>query len=595
MTLRLALATMNPTVGDVRANAAVALERVRSAAEAGADLVVLPELCISGYPPKDLLLQQRFLGECVTAAHELARNVHAMTRNQEITVIVGLPLPARARGIANSLIALRASASVGRYDKRLLPTYDVFDEDRYFTPGTNPVVIDVTPRGGHAGIAPVRVGLSICEDLWKGEDAGFSSRYVGAADPVAELVEAGAQVLVSPSASPFVLGKGGRHRDILARHASRHRIFVASVNQLGGNDELVFDGHAYVYGPDGSLAAASRRFSGDLLIADLHPTGPRDPKPPEAGLVPDVTPITPSVAPDEPEMALLFAALTAGVRDYLAKNGFSKVLIGLSGGIDSALTAVIAVAALGPANVTGVSMPGPYSSDHSVTDAIDLAKRLGITCLSMPIGGAMEGFRATIDPGFERAGLFKLGERLPDLTEENLQSRLRGTMLMALSNRTGALVLTTGNKSELAVGYCTLYGDMNGGLAVLSDVSKQLVYALSRWINEAHATLGFATPPIPASTLDKPPSAELRPDQKDQDSLPPYDVLDRIITAYVEDRKSASSIVQETGYDAALVARILRLIDRSEFKRAQAAVGLKVTTVAFGSGRRWPIAQRWTP
>jgi len=564
--MRLALAPLNPTIGDLDANAALAREAISAARERGADLVVLPELVISGYPPKDLLMQQGFVDACTRVAHAVGA---ASTTG--ITAVFGVPLRASgaSHAITNSLLAFRDGVLTLRYDKQLLPTYDVFDEDRYFTPGREPAIVTVP------GASPTRVGLSVCEDLWKGEDAGFASRYHDCPDPVASVVNAGAQFLVSPSASPFVVGKGVRHRDILQGHAKRHAVGVASVNQLGGNDELVFDGHALVYSPAGALTHASRLFSGDLLIADIAAHGAA----------------AASFSTDDDHE--LFDALVLGVRDYLRKTGHSRALIGLSGGIDSALTAVIAAAAIGPGNVLGVAMPGPYSSDHSIADAQDLARRLGTECMLLPIGAPMDGFRSALDPVMRSHGLSTLGERLPDLTEENLQSRIRGTTLMALSNRTGALVLTTGNKSELSVGYCTLYGDMNGGLAVLSDLSKQWVYRLSRWINTHHARIGFTAPPIPDRTITKAPSAELRPDQTDQDSLPPYDVLDEILARYVEGRQPAGVIARETGFDTSLVARIVRLVDVSEFKRNQMAVGLKVTRVAFGSGRRFPIAQRY--
>jgi len=576
--MKIALAPLNPIVGDIAGNAALHVAAITRVREAGADLVVFPELSICGYPPKDLLLAEGFVEACIAVAKELGEQ-----HTSGITAIFGLPLPMdrttyRAGApIHNSLLAYRDGLMVDYYDKRLLPTYDVFDEDRHFEPGRRAVVIDVPVRGGN----PVRVGLSICEDLWKGEDAGFAHRYDAAADPVVELVKAGAQMIVSPSASPFVLGKREKHRAILAAHAKKHNVPVVSLNQLGANDELIFDGHTLLYAPGGSLHAAGSCFRDGMHVVEW--TGSNN----------KAAAINSGALIDASREEQLFEALVLGVRDYLRKTGFTKALIGLSGGIDSALTAAIAVAAIGAKNVLGVAMPGKYSSDHSKADAYDLAKRLGMECPTISIEPPLDGFREVIDPAFRERGLPTLGERLPDLTEENIQSRIRGSILMTLSNRTGAIVLTTGNKSELAVGYCTLYGDMNGGLAVLSDVSKMMVYSLSRWINANHARCGFATPPIPQRTIDKAPSAELRPDQTDQDSLPPYPVLDEIIERYVEKRQSAATIIREANFDESLVHRVVSMIDLAEYKRKQAATGLKVTTVAFGFGRRVPIAQKW--
>lgn len=576
--MHIALVQFNATVGDLRGNADRMIALALTAADA--DLIVFPELAISGYPPKDLVLQQGFVDDCERAADRVA----AALAHSPCTLVIGVPLrapgsPASAGGVSNALLAYRAGERIARYDKRLLPTYDVFDENRYFTPGTRSVVIDVPARAGNAPARTWRVGLSICEDLWRGEDAGFSHRYFDAPDPVAALVQPqpdgrpGAEIIINPSASPFVLGKGARHRAILRGHAQRHGVHVAAVNVVGGNDELVFDGHAAVFDPRGRLLAAGPGFAECVVPVRIDPalaeTAAADPLLSTA---------------DE---RLLFDALVLGVRDYLRKTGFKSALLGLSGGIDSAVTAVIGVAALGAANIRGVSLPSRYSSDGSKTDAHDLAQRLSIRLDTLSVEPAFVALLDTLTPVF--AG------RSPDVTEENLQSRVRGTLLMALSNKTGALLLTTGNKSELAVGYCTLYGDMNGGLAVLSDVTKQWVYRLARWMNAHPDQLGIpglTAPPIPEPSITKPPSAELRENQTDQDSLPPYDVLDEIIERYVERRQASETIVRESGFDGALVARVLRLIDLSEYKRKQAAIGLKVTGVAFGSGRRMPIAAR---
>jgi NAD+ synthetase len=586
--MRLALAQINPTVGDIAGNAALIAKAIAAARNQGADLVVLPELCLCGYPPKDLLLQEGFVRACARAAQEIGEKHTA-----GITAVFGLPLPvdphnpdAQGTGVANALLVYRDNTYIDYYDKRLLPTYDVFDEDRYFIPGDRPVVVDVPTRDGPA----MRVGLSICEDLWRGEDAGFSHRYAGRTDPVAELCAAqaggkpGARLIINPSASPFVLGKGKRHRDILIKHAMQRGVYVAAVNQVGGNDELIFDGHAAVFDPQGRLLAAAPGFTEHVLVLDLpsppHPLAPSPPHLPDPLLT----------APDE---QLLFHALTLGIRDYCRKTGFKSAVLGLSGGIDSAVCAVLAAAALGPANVLGVALPSRFSSDGSKSDAADLARRLGVPFTTIPIEPAHAAMLGSLAPTFAAHH-----KATPDVTEENLQSRIRGTLLMGLSNKLGHILLTTGNKSEMAVGYATLYGDMNGGLAVLSDVTKRCVYALARWMNAHFQSLGIAglsQPPIPDPSIAKPPSAELRPNQTDQDTLPPYDVLDEILSRYVEHRQHPSRIVRETGFDAPVVARIVRMIDVSEFKRKQAAVGLKVTGVAFGSGRRFPIAQGYRP
>lgn len=571
-TLRLALAQMNPTVGAIDANEARIIRMIAAARDAGADLVAFPELCIGGYPPKDLLLHEGFCDACEESSRRIGQS-----HSTGITVVLGLPrrLTGQAHGsngaINNSLEVYRDGTLVAEYDKRLLPTYDVFDEDRYFSSGDKPACFDL--RG-------VRFGLAICEDLWKGADAGFRLKYEQSSDPVADSAALGAQVILAPSASPFVLGKNLKHRELLARHAMDLNVFVASVNQVGGNDELIFDGHSAVYAPTGEMMASSPGFEEDLLVVDVAPGG-------------DTPASIPDPRVEAPAEELLFKGLRLGVHDYLTKTGFAKAVVGLSGGLDSAVTAAIAVAALGAENVTGILMPGPYSSDGSETDAADLAERLGITTLHMPIDEGVRTIKHILDPAFDEIGARGLGDELPDITEENVQSRIRGLLLMAHSNRTGAMVLTTGNKSEIAVGYCTLYGDMNGGLAVISDVLKTQVFDLARWMNEHHDACGYASPPIPQSTIDKPPSAELAPDQRDDDSLPPYDALDQIIERYVELRQQPSRIAAESGLDADLVSRVVRMIDVNEYKRKQMATGLKVTHVAFGFGRRMPIAQRW--
>jgi len=560
--MKIALAQLNPTVGDLPANQQRIIDAIESARKQHADVVVFSELAICGYPPRDLLLVEGFVDQCAAMVKAIGE-----THTKGITMILGTPLPVEAEeGIANALVVYRDNEYITYYDKRLLPTYDVFDEDRYFFAGNQPCVIE---------IAGTKVGLAICEDLWKGGDAGFADRYSEGVDPVAELIDAGAQLIIAPSASPFTLGKSNKHRDILSEHAIKHGVPVVSVNQIGANDDLIFSGLSAVVDTRGQIAAECKRFQEDLIVVDTDQLDADS---------------QPETVDDE---RLIIEALTLGVHDYVTKCGFSKVCLGLSGGIDSAIVAALGVRALGKDNVLGASMPGRFSSEGSKTDAFELAKNLGMNCITMPIETGFLGVSESINPAFEQIGQPTLGKTLPDLTQENLQSRIRGTMMMALSNRTGALVLTTGNKSEIAVGYCTLYGDMNGGLAVIADIPKTMVFRVCRYMNEHFASLGYNAPPIPISTIEKPPSAELAPDQFDSDSLPDYEVLDEIVHRHIERHQNATQIIDETDLDADTVRRICTLIDRNEYKRQQMAVGLKVTTKAFGPGRRMPIAQRW--
>ncbi len=541
--MRIALAQINPVVGDIDGNLERILDALGRPAARRADLVVFPELCLTGYPPRDLLERAAFVDAAGEALGRLA------ARAPDAAFVVGLPVrhDGPGHGLRNAAALVAGGVVRAVRAKSLLPTYDVFDEARYFDPASDVAPVDF---GGE------RIGLTICEDIWS--DPELFGRRVYTRDPVAELVAAGATLVVNVSASPFTVGKD-RVRLRLARdHARRHGVPVVMVNQVGGNDELVFDGESLAVGADGRARLVAPSF--EEVVVDVDPTS------------------DPAVeVPEADETADVWRALVTGTRDYVRKCGFERALVGLSGGIDSALTLTVAVDALGADALTAVSMPSPYSSRGSVEDAAELCRRLGVRRLEIPIGDVMAAFDAALADAF--AGC----ER--DVTEENIQARIRGTLLMALSNKFGALVLSTGNKSELAVGYCTLYGDMSGGLAVISDVPKTMVYRLARWANREHER-------IPRAILDKPPSAELRPGQRDTDTLPPYDVLDGILERYVDRAMNRDAIVAE-GFDASVVDRVLAMVRRSEYKRRQAAPGLKVTSKAFGAGRRYPVAARF--
>jgi NAD+ synthase/NAD+ synthase (glutamine-hydrolysing) len=543
--VRIALGQINTVVGDFSGNSEKIIAYARRARSGGLDLILFPELSVCGYPPRDLVERPWFVERNRQAVETIARET------QGIAVICGLITPAHSstgKSVLNSAALLRDGKLAFVQSKRLLPSYDVFDEMRNFAPADRQQLF---PFKGQ------QLALTICEDAWN--DKHFWDRRLYGVDPVEDLIGAGGKILLNISASPFYLRKRELRHDMLAAIATNYRVPVAMVNQIGGNDSLVFDGSSFVLGPDGTVIAHAKSFEEDLVCFDTET------------LTGDVH------ARDEGLESSAYSALVLGTRDYVHKCGFRQVVLGLSGGIDSALTACIAVDALGRENVVGIGMPGPYSSRGSIDDAAELARNLGIRFELVPIGDIFDTYGKALSPVF--AG------REPDVTEENIQARIRGSLMMAISNKFGCLLLTTGNKSELAAGYCTLYGDMCGGLAVISDVPKTLVYQLANFVNSR-------SPVIPRSTIEKPPSAELRPDQKDSDSLPPYEVLDAILEDYIEDNKAPDAIAAEHGYDLDLVRKIACMVDKSEYKRQQAAPGLKISEKAFGFGRRYPIAAK---
>ncbi len=576
--VRLAMAQINVTVGAMESNLQKILEYLDRARAQGASIVMFPELATCGYPPEDLLLKPDFIEVNRRIVDEIRR------ASGDIVTIVGYP-DRDDTDIYNAAAILQNGEWLGTYRKHFLPNYGVFDENRYFGSGVlNPIFEFDSDT----------VGVSICEDIW------YPS------GPAQWQAQAGAELLLNISASPYYRGKGHLRERMLATRAADNVAIVAYCNLVGGQDELVFDGWSLIYGPDGSLLARGPAYEEALIFADLDLNNvfrerlhdPRQRK--ERAAAAAWAEVTPTIfgtglhhlegkrrrlegghiASVPSEVEEVYLALSLGIHDYVRKNGFSTVVLGLSGGIDSALTAALAADALGPENVVGVSMPSRYSSEHSKSDAQELAERLGIRYLTIPIEKTFAGYLDALDAAFEDVA--------PDLTEENIQARIRGNYLMALSNKFGYLVLATGNKSEAAVGYSTLYGDMAGGFSPIKDVPKLLVYALSEWRNEVR---GYV---IPTSSISKAPSAELRPDQTDQDSLPPYHILDAILQRYVEEDYSVQEIVED-GFAEEMVLRVIRMVDRNEFKRRQAAPGIKITTRAFGKDRRLPITNRWKP
>ena len=543
--MKISLLQINPTIGDLSGNAKLIAEGVRNAQSHGADLVVTPELALLGYPPRDLLLKDSFIRDSWTVLGRLAEDL-----SQGPPVLVGLA-ERNTDGVGRPLFNVAALLQAGRvqeqFSKSLLPTYDVFDEDRYFEPAPGNQLLELNGW---------RLGVCICEDVWNDSDFWQQRRYH--TDPIEDLARAGAQALINLSASPFTVGKQELREKLLGSLARKHSLPLLYVNQVGGNDDLIFDGRSSAFDAAGNLVARCSGFSEDILTLDLGS---------QMGTI---------TVDDFTHEAEIYAALELGVRDYTRKCGFQKVLLGLSGGIDSAVTAAIAAAAVGPENVLGLLLPSPYSSTGSVQDAEHLARNLGIQTLTVPIDKIMSAFDESLRDAFADYGR--------DVTEENIQARIRGNLLMAISNKYRALLLTTGNKSELAVGYCTIYGDMSGGLAVVSDVPKVMVYRLARWLNRKAEV-------IPTATIVKAPSAELRPDQTDQDNLPPYEVLDEILYLHIERHASAEEIITR-GFDEPTVRRVLHLVTTAEFKRRQAAPGLKVTDRAFGIGWRMPIARK---
>ncbi|HEY9819577.1 MAG TPA: NAD+ synthase [Candidatus Sericytochromatia bacterium] len=571
--MKLAIAQLNPTIGDLSGNAQQILDSAKQAADRGTRLLLTPELSLCGYPPRDLLLNPSFVGSMATTLQQLA-----LLLPPSIAVLVGMVEPnpnasvAGGKPVFNSIALLCSGKIQHIFHKRLLPTYDVFDENRYFEPGlqSNSFTLD-----------NLTIGVTICEDLWNDEEFWGKRNY--AVNPIADLAQQGVDLIVNLSASPYSAGKQKTREAMLRHSAIRYQQPIVYANQVGGNDDLLFDGNSVAFDRAGEIVCRARTFDTDLVIFDFDEEK-RDLLPSAIALSGRASAIAPAPANLDEEIWL---GLVLGVRDYTRKCGFSKVVIGLSGGIDSALVAAIATEALGAENVLGVLMPSPYSSDHSIKDALALAGNLGIKTETLPIGELMQGYDHTL------ASLFAGTEF--GLAEENIQSRIRGNLLMAIANKFGYLLLSTGNKSEMAVGYCTLYGDMNGGLAVIADVPKTRVFSLCQWLNSegvGKTLLNSQQEIIPVNILSKPPSAELKPGQVDQDSLPPYDVLDDILHRLIHAHQGSAQII-EAGHDPTVVKKVMRLVARAEFKRRQAPPGLKITDRAFGTGWRMPIASRW--
>jgi len=542
--MKIALAQFNPTIGDFEGNGSRILQLAREAKSAGAELAVFSELCVCGYPPQDLIERPSFIDRNLKELALIAKLIPLPS----LVGYVGKAQDDTGKPVANCAALIGDGRVLFEQRKMLLPTYDVFDESRYFQPAHTQYVF---PLHG------ANLGITICEDVWN--DKNYWKQRLYQRDPVAELVGKGSDIIINLSSSPYTIDKRSLRHDMLSATAVQHKVPVVYVNQVGGNDSLIFDGSSFAFTADGRVAALAKSFEEDLIFFDSV-TGTGDIR-----------------CQPKDEIEAAYRALVIGTRDYVRKCSFRKVVVGLSGGIDSALVAAIATDALGPENVRGVSMPGPYSSEGSRNDARRLVENLGIELLVLPITETFNCFRHTLSGAF--AGVPE------DVTEENIQARIRGNLLMAISNKFNSLVLSTGNKSEMAVGYCTLYGDMAGGLAVISDVPKTMVYALAEFINCEREV-------IPREIINKAPSAELRPNQTDQDTLPPYDVLDRILKAYVEDLLSVEEIAELTGYSLDLVRSVARRVDGAEFKRKQAPPGLKVTSKAFSVGRRFPIAQK---
>jgi NAD+ synthetase len=543
--LKIALAQLNPTIGDLEGNSRKIEDACRQAGKVGADLVVFSELVLTGYPPRDLLYKPDLICEGQKALESLVARIQGPA---VLMGHVGKRKNGAGKGLTNSAVLFQNGRVLAQADKVLLPSYDVFDENRYFQAAHHPVIYE---------LSGIKLGITICEDIWNFPD--FYDQNIYHSNPVAELAQAGADIILNISASPYRVGRWQTRRKLGQHIVDQFKLPFVLVNQVGGNDDLLFDGHSFALSASGKVIAQAKGFEEDLIVVDLE-QGKSDVRP------------TPEC--DEEEM---FRGLVMGIRDYLNKCGYSKAVVGLSGGIDSAVVAAIAVEALGAESVMGISMPSQYTASQSISDAERLAGNLGLSFSVVAIQELFEQYKKSLSPLF--SGMAE------DVTEENIQARIRGNILMAVSNKLGSMVLSTGNKSEMSVGYCTLYGDMAGGLSVISDVPKMKVYALAHWINRDKEI-------IPQAIIERPPTAELKPNQTDQDSLPPYEVLDPLLEGYVEKHWSVERLIKE-GYDAEVVRQVARMVDSNEYKRNQAAPGLKVTAKAFGSGRRNPIAQKF--